>query len=1166
MDTVDNNKDDLFKLYRAVECSDEAIFMTDLEGLITFINPGFTNLYGYSSDEVVGKTTPRILKSGKMDEEEYHRFWVSLLSNQTVWGEHINKTKDGRLLSVEGSANPILNDRHEIIGFIGIQHDITSRKKAEEALKKSEEKFRKASMTSPDLINISRLSDGMMISINEAFTRTIGYTEEEAIGKTSLELNLWVNPEDRQYIVKELQKNGMVENFETIFLKKDGCIVNGLLSASLIDLEGVTYILTVTKDISVRKRVEEKLAKEQFLVNALMDNLTDHVYFKDLDSRFIRNNKSHTVSFGLENPDQLIGKSDFDFFAEDAARQAYDDEQIIIKTGEPILKEEKLTRKDGSVVWFSAIKMPLRDNNGKIIGTFGISRDITNQKNAEEHLFLIANALKSIKECVSITDINDKVLFLNQAFLKTYGFSENELNSESISIIRSPNNPEEVVREILPETIKGGWNGELLNRKKDGTEFLVALSTAMVKDDTGNPVALIGVASDITARKRLELENQINYAITEGVTSTSNLDELLKLIHKSIGKVVYADNIFIALYDTDSDFFNFPYFVDKIDPKPLPTSLGKSCTAYVYRTGKPYLYSQESFDQLEKSNEVELIGTPSPSWIGVPLQTPAKVIGVLVLQHYEKENVYSEQDLKFLVSIGSQIAFAIERKQSETDLRERERDLNQSQKIAGLGSFKLDLYTETWMSSQILDSIFGIDEKYNKTISGWIDLIHSSSRESMSNYMRNYLNGDRQSFDQEFKIVRKNDGIERWVHAQGELILDSAKKPRYLVGTVLDITERYQMEEALIASDKFTKDIINSIPVSVFWKDRNLTYQGCNKIFAIDAGFNDPKDIIGKDDYQMVWHEQADLYRKDDQEVIDTGHSKLFIEEIQTNSENKTITLLTSKLPMLNSKNEITGMLGIYVDITERKLTENEIRLKNEQLQTVNAEKDKFFSIIAHDLRGPLSAFVGATQIITEEIQTMSIEEIKDITDSMKTSATNIYNLLENLLEWSRLRRGAMDFSPEKINLRKDIDDCINILSESARKKSIDIEVTIPFEIAILADRHMFETVIRNLVSNAIKFTSAGGKVILSAGKKSDQFIEIKVIDSGIGMSPEIISKLFQMNEKISRPGTEGEPSTGLGLLLCKEFIEKCGGRIWAESEAGRGSIFYFTLPQSNEN
>jgi PAS domain S-box-containing protein len=515
--------------------------------------------------------------------------------------------------------------------------------------------------------------------------------------------------------------------------------------------------------------------------------------------------------------------------------------------------------------------------------------------------------------------------------------------------------------------------------------------------------------------------------------------------------------------------------------------------------------------------------------------------------------------------MGSQIAFAIERKQSETALRERERDLNQSQKIAGLGSYKLDLYTETWVSSQILDSIFGIDEKYNKTISGWIDLIHPSSRESMSNYMRNYVIRDQHNFDQEFKIVRKNDGIERWLHAQGELIFDSAKKPRYLVGTVMDITDRYQMEEALIVSDKFTRDIINSIPVRVFWKDRNLTYLGCNKIFAVDAGFDDPKDIIGKDDYQMVWHEQAEIYRKDDQEVIDSGHSKLFIEEVQTNSENKTITLLTSKLPMLNSKNEITGMLGIYVDITDRKHTENEIRLKNEQLQTMNAEKDKFFSIIAHDLRGPLSAFVSATKIITEDVQTMSIEEIRDITESMKSSATNIYSLLENLLEWSRLRRDTMDFVPEKLNLRKNTEVCIEVLKESARRKGIIIEDVLPPELNILADSHMFETVIRNLVSNAIKFTSSGGKIKVTASYDDNQYILIKIIDSGMGMPPELIDRLFKINEKTNRPGTDGEPSTGLGLLLCKEFIEKNGGRIWVESESGKGSTFLFTL-KSAEN
>jgi signal transduction histidine kinase len=241
-------------------------------------------------------------------------------------------------------------------------------------------------------------------------------------------------------------------------------------------------------------------------------------------------------------------------------------------------------------------------------------------------------------------------------------------------------------------------------------------------------------------------------------------------------------------------------------------------------------------------------------------------------------------------------------------------------------------------------------------------------------------------------------------------------------------------------------------------------------------------------------------------------------------------------------------------------LAEEEIKLKNELLQIVNSEKDKFFSILAHDLRGPLSAFVSATQIIAEEIQTMGFEEIKKITLSMKTSATNIYSLLENLLEWSQLRRGVMDFIPEKINLKKKIEECIAVLSESARKKGIEILISIPEVIDVLADSHMFDTVIRNLISNAIKFTPVGGKVTLTAGYIEDHTIEIKISDSGIGMTPELKDKLFLLNEKTSRKGTEGEPSTGLGLLLCKEFIEKHNGRIRVESEVGKGSTFSFTI------
>jgi PAS domain S-box-containing protein len=224
------------------------------------------------------------------------------------------------------------------------EKEISDLRQSEEKIRKNCEKYRLAYMNSPDAININRLSDGMYVSVNDGFTKILGYTENDTIGRSSLEMNIWVNPEDRENLVKELESGGNVKDFEADFLSKDGNIVSGLLSASLIDLNGVPHILTVVRDITVSKKAEEALAKEQFLINALMNNLSDHVYFKDLNSKFIRTNKSHANSFGLSDPEHVIGKSDFDYFTEQAASQAFEDEQTIIKTGQSILKEEKLTR------------------------------------------------------------------------------------------------------------------------------------------------------------------------------------------------------------------------------------------------------------------------------------------------------------------------------------------------------------------------------------------------------------------------------------------------------------------------------------------------------------------------------------------------------------------------------------------------------------------------------------------------------------------------------------------------------------------------------------------------------------------------------------------------------------------------------------------------------
>ncbi len=252
---------------------------------------------------------------------------------------------------------------------------------------KSEEKFTKAFVTSPDSVNINRLSDGRYVSINQGFTKILGYTEVDVLGKSSIDLDIWADPKVRDELVRKLKETGSVVNFEADFKGKDGRIINGLMSASIIEFDGEAHILNETKDITHIKKVDKDLEQEKFLVKSLLDYLPDHIYFKDKESRFIRNSKSHADSFGFTDPEQLVGKTDFDFFTEEAARKAFDDEQNIMKTGKPIIVEEKLTRKDKSVVWFSAMKLPLRNTDGEVVGTFGISRDISEQRKQRSSLY-----------------------------------------------------------------------------------------------------------------------------------------------------------------------------------------------------------------------------------------------------------------------------------------------------------------------------------------------------------------------------------------------------------------------------------------------------------------------------------------------------------------------------------------------------------------------------------------------------------------------------------------------------------------------------------------------------------------------------------------------------------------------------------------------------------
>ena len=265
--------------------------------------------------------------------------------------------------------------------------------------------------------------------------------------------------------------------------------------------------------------------------------------------------------------------------------------------------------------------------------------------------------------------------------------------------------------------------------------------------------------------------------------------------------------------------------------------------------------------------------------------------------------------------------------------------------------------------------------------------------------------------------------------------------------------------------------------------------------------------------------------------------------------------------PRYSSTGDFLGFIGQCQDIDERKQTELVLQAKTEELQRLNAEKDKFFAILAHDLRSPFNTLLGFTQIMVEDLSDLNHEEIKKMAKAMRTSATGLYSLLENLLVWSGSQRGTTSFVPVQFLLKDIILENLKSIQESAYNKEIEIGIDIPDDLIVFADVNMIGSTFRNLVSNAVKFTPKRGEISIIANPIPGNLVEISIEDSGMGMSAEMLGKLFHLNENIGRNGTEGEPSSGLGLILCKDFIDRNGGTIWVESEENKGSKFNFTLP-----
>lgn len=390
----------------------------------------------------------------------------------------------------------------------------------------------------------------------------------------------------------------------------------------------------------------------------------------------------------------------------------------------------------------------------------------------------------------------------------------------------------------------------------------------------------------------------------------------------------------------------------------------------------------------------------------------------------------------------------------------------------------------------------------------------------------------------------------------------TADGAKVVVKFIHEYNSNFNQDKLTNQQSKFILSIMNNIPNPVYYKNLKGIYLGCNRKFEEYLG-KPLEEIFGKSADEVFSKEFSEEDERKDNEVINNLNSLTYETEIEADSGEKR-NILISKSVFYDDNDKPGGIIGSFSDITQRILTEKNLKESEEKIRETNATKDKFLTIVSHDLKNPFTTLLGFSEMLLKEYDSFDEDEKITFITEINNSAKHAYKLLENLLQWSRAHTGRIQNEPQALVVQDIIWEVASALKDDFAHKKIRFFVDAESHIKVFADKNMTISVIGNLLSNSIKFSQERAKVSITATEKDDGNVYISVIDEGIGISEEDQNKLFRIDVHYVSIGPAKEKGTGLGLILCKEFLKRIGGDISVKSEFGKGSEFTISLPRYN--
>jgi len=1092
--------------------------------------------------------------------------------------------------------------------------------KTNEKIKAEREQFLSLLDSIPEIIYVSDILTSKVLFVNKALIETYGrdITGEkcyEALQEKSSVCSFCTN----KIIVNKNEPHFW--EYHNGVINKDFYIIDRYVK--WYDNQPARFELSI--DISKLKNAEKKLQQQKIQFEAIFENANIGTCLIDINGKFLKVNQQMTDIFGYEKEDFLALSVDDITFPDDKNITADFVKKVVAGEIEKSKYEKRYLHKNGKIVYCLVSATFVEDKENNLQHFITHINDITSQKQIENTLIESEKKYRfmyeNINDLICLHSQEGFFIEVSPSVEKILGYKVEEMLGNVRSAFLHPDDVEKVRSIGLQKTAIGeGFKIKYRFRKKDGSYIWLETISDVIKDSNSNNVKQIMTSSrDVTQTvnyvQRLNKTNLILRKIQEVLADSLQGNFNQKMV-TAISTILNADIAFIGQF-TDSiktKIKTIALFTENKIGENIEYELKNTPCETVLNEIK-YCYPsniQEVFPDDEILKQFNLQG-----YIGLPLfssaNTPIGIVAALYKQPIEEPDFY-----KYIFQIfSSRISAEMERTTTENALKASEEKYRLIAENASDVIWILNVNKQIF--NYISPSVFqlrgytaeeALQQNFAESLTPEsVKIVMQEANEIIPKFLQNPESFHSKIFTNQLQQPCK-DGSIVWIETTTRYRFNSLKEIE-VVGISRNIEQRMKQDSELKRRLKYEESISKCSAILLQGKQDAIN-EGLNfvlngtetsRIYIFENFIDHNNKLFMRQTHEVCAPEVPTEFNNQNLQTLyyqEHGFSR-WAELLQNNEvvegivenfpQNEKDILVPQQIKSIlviplwvnakwfgfigfddiwnnriwnsedvNLLRSVSEMIGLYIENTGNKqiIIDNNLKLKE-----LNATKDKFFSIVAHDLKNPFNSIIGFTDLLRNNLHKYDTQKIEKFVNSIHVASSSAYKLLQNLLEWAKAQTGRIEFNPDIFVLENAVLESIRLVQGQANNKKINISYEINDVLLVNADRNMLNTILRNLFSNAIKFTHREGKILLKALKKND-IIEVAIIDNGVGMDEKTRNKLFNISEKASSKGTENEEGTGLGLLLCKEFIARHNGQIWVESQKGVGSVFTFTVPAGN--